>query len=161
MRQFHNGVNNTPTTVRSPPTPYQMPPSPYPVQVPMQNPTSFQLSSVPSPVYHPQPSEVFYPTTVPFSSLTSQPYFSQQYQQQELLQQRTTSPALIHYMPSNPTPLTFVPQTQQRPLFPTHNVNHMPPQFVEQMNICSVSETNGNQMRPNLISQLSTNDEVK
>lgn len=164
-RQFNNGISNPTNLAGSSPMPYQMAPSPYPTQMPMQNPsqrpTTFQLSSVQTPMYQ-QPTPVFYPTPVPYPTSPTQPYFSPQYHQQDLQQQqRTISPSVVHYMPPHPNQTTFIPQTSHMPIFSAHNTHHIQPQFVEQMHICSLSDSNRNQMRPTLHSQLSATQDVR
>jgi hypothetical protein len=56
--------------------------------------------------------------------------------------QRSASPSVIHYLPNNTNQTTFVPQTQQFPVHQPNGTDHIPQQFLEQVNFWNISDEN-------------------
>jgi hypothetical protein len=112
-------------------------------------------------MYH--PSQIQFQPSMPQQQQQQQPYFPQ-HQQQVLFQQsvqRPTSPSVIHYLPNNTNQATFVPQTQQFPVYQTNGTDHMPQQFLERMNIWNLSDENPTQTNTDVIQQPMATDEVE
>ena len=167
VRQFGNGMFNAGTIPGgSPQVQYPVLQSLHRPQVPMQVPqqrtassSSFQQTSF-QPMYHQPQTQIYHPSQMQFQPSAPQPYFSQ-YQQQELFQQRTSSPSVVHYLPNNPNQPTFVQQTQQFPVFQTNGVDHIPQQFLERMNVWNISEGRVNQTATDPIPQPVTTNQVE
>jgi hypothetical protein len=156
-------------TLQQPQVSYQQQPIPYqqqtPTQIPQQRhalPASFQQPSLQPMFQQQQQSQVYQQGQMPFQQQT---YFPQQQQQQQgwYQQQRRSSPSVIHYLPTNtnqPSPSA----TQQPPsfqAFATNDTEHMPQQFLNQLNIWNLSDRNFNQPTTNILQQQTTTDEVE